>query len=512
MSTILRGKYVYTDFGRGVEPLRDGAVWLSGDTIQEVGAAEELCRRHPEAEVLGGERWAVLPGLIDAHSHGNGISHVQRGVGFDYLENSLYDWAQCVALPPELAAPMAALRHLRGGCTTMHHNVMGMACDEGACDVSVRQLKAYQAAGLRVAYSPGIRDVNMLASDDEAFYETLPEELKVFAKPLIFFDKARARDMFFDWFEGLFSAFNSDMCRIFLGPCWAHGCTDELLLRTKRVAEDHGHIPIHIHTLQTPIQRGYGLKKYGMSLLKRMDRLGVVDDNLTLGHAVYLDEEDIQILHDRGASITHHASCNLAMRNGISPAWYLQRAGVNVALGIDEKGINDDEDPFMELRMIYYLSRLSGFDLTENRALTADEVFAMGTGNAARTLGLGGLVGALRPGMKADVILLDLREIEEDPCLVPEADPAKTMIHRALGRYVTDVFVNGRPVIRDGRCQTIDTEALYREVREFVARGQDEKSRAYAANMQKLKPYMQAWYRGMDDFVRSPYYLVNSRT
>ena len=336
MSYILKGKYVYTDFaaangGR----LDDAAVYIEGDTIVATGSATELMRAHPEASVLGGENCAILPGLIDAHSHGSGLSHVQRGIGFDYLENSLYDWSACIVLPPELNAPMTALRHLQNGCTTMHHNVMGVCCDAGAYGISARFLDAYKKTGMRVAHSPGIRDINALASDDEAFYETLPEDLKAFTYPQIFFDKAKARAMYFEWFEQLYENYNSDMTRIFHGPCWAHGCSDEYLLQVKQSAEDHGHIPIHIHTLQTPIQRGYGLKKYGKSLLKRLDDFGVVDSNLTLGHAVYLDEEDIQLLADKGASITHHASCNLAMRNGISPAWQLQRAGVNVALGID---------------------------------------------------------------------------------------------------------------------------------------------------------------------------------
>lgn len=512
MSYILWGKYVYTDFAAGEAGLlRPGAVYVEGNTVAAVGTPEELRRAHPEAEAVGGENFALLPGLIDAHSHGSGLSHVQRGVGFDYLENSLYDWSRCIVLPPELNAPLTALRHLRNGCTAMHHNVMGTACDASAYDTSARYLRAYRQTGLRVAHSPGIRDVNALASGDEAFFETLPEELKDFTRPQIFFDKERARQMYLEWFEGLYRDFNSDMSRIFPGPCWAHGATDALLLAVKQAAEDHGHIPIHIHTLQTPIQRGYGLREYGKSLLKRLDDLGVVDDNLTLGHAVYLDERDIEILRDRGASVTHHASCNLAMRNGIAPVWYLQRAGVNVALGIDEKGINDDEDPFMELRMIAYLSRLSGFDLEYNQPLSPWEVYAMGTRNAARTLGLADVTGALTPGMRADAVLLDLGEIENAPCLVPEADPARTMLHRALGRFVTDVFVDGVRVVKDRRCTTIDEEALYAEVRDFARRGQTETQRRYAENMGRLKPYMQAWYQGMDDFPREPYYLVNSR-
>jgi len=512
MSYIVKGKYVYAEFAaEGSSLLHNAAVYIDGEKIAEVGDAAALIEKYPEATVVGGENYAVVPGIINAHSHGSGLSHVQRAIGFDYLENALYNWTQCVALPPELNAPLTALRHMSNGCTTMHHNVMGVVGDETAYDTSAAYLDAYKKTGLRVAFSPGIRDINALVSDDEAFYETLPEDLKSFVKPQIFFDKAKARDAFFDWFERLFQTYNSDMTKIFLGPCWAHGSTDELLLRTKQVAEDHGHIPIHIHTLQTPIQRGYGLKKWGKSLLQRMDDLGIVDDNLTLGHAVYLDEKDIEILHDRGASITHHSSCNLAMRNGISPVWYLQRAGVNVALGIDEKGINDDEDPFMDLRMIYYLSRLSGFDLENNKALTPAEVFAMGTTNAAKSVGLQGKIGALKPGMQADVVLVDLTEIEEKPCLVPGTDPMLAMMHRALGRFVTDVFINGTRVVENGKCTTIDVDALYREVREFVAKEQPAARRDYAAKMMQLKPYMQAWYRDMDSFEREPYYLVNSR-
>ena len=388
MGTIIRGKYVYTAFAEeNAGLLYDAGVYIEGNRIVETGDLTRLREKYPDAETVGNDHSAVLPGIIDAHSHGSGLSHVQRAVGFDFLENSLYDWAQCVVLPPELNAPLTALRHLSNGAVMMHHNVMGVVGDRTAADISCRYLDAYRKTGMRVCFSPGIRDVNALISDDEAFYRTLPEDLKAFTHDQIFFDKADARKAYFDWFGMLFEKYDSDMTKIFPGPCWAHGSTDELLLETKRAAEDRGHLPIHIHTLQTPIQRGYGMKKYGMSLLARMDKLGIVDDNLTLGHAVYLDENDIRILADRGASVTHHASCNLAMRNGISPVWYLEQAGVNVALGLDEKSINDDEDVFMELRMIYYLSRVSGFDLAGTPALTPAQVFRMGTVNAAKSVG-----------------------------------------------------------------------------------------------------------------------------
>lgn len=512
MGTIIKGKYLLKDAALGEGALlQNGAVYFEGDTILAVGDGAALCAAHPEAAVLGGDCF-VLPGIIDGHTHGHGLSHVQRGVGFDFLENALYDWAAAIDLPPALNAQMTAWRHIRNGCAAFHHTEMGACCDPGAYDKAAAAIHAYREAGVRLAYSYGVRDVNALAYDDTEFYKTLPPDLQKFAHKAIFFDKAKARAMALETFEGLYRDFGAAV-KVFPAPSWAHGATDEYLLMAKRAAEDHGHLPIHIHTLQTPYQRAYGLKKYGMSLVERLDKLGLVDDALTLGHAVYLSEKDAAILGAKGASITHHASCNLATRNGISPVWHLMRAGVNVALGLDEKSINDDEDVFMEMRMVFYLSRVAGFDLAGTPALTPLDVLAMGTRNAARCLGLSGVAGALEPGMQADVITLSLAEIEQDPAVVPEADPLLTLLHRGLGRHVRDVFCGGRPLLLDGKCQTLDIDALYREVRAFAKYRLSHEKQAFADNMARLKPYMQAWNEGMlEPFPREPWYVVNSRT
>lgn len=510
MGTIIQGKYLITDATQGEAGLlHQGAVYFQGNTIEAVGDGAALRAAHPEAEVVAGD-YFVLPGLIDGHTHGHGLSHVQRGVGFDFLENSLYDWTAMIDLPPALNAKMEAWRHIRSGCTTLHHTEMGLCCDGQAYDKAAATLRAYEETGVRSVYSYGIRDVNALAYDDEAFYASLPQDLQDFTRAAIFFDKEKARAMAMETFEALYRDFGA-RSKIFPAPSWAHGSTDEYLLLAKRAAEDHGHLPLHIHTLQTPYQRAYGLKKYGMSLVERLDRLGLVDDALTLGHAVYLSEKDVDLLAKKGASITHHASCNLAVRNGIAPVWHLQRAGVNVALGMDEKSINDDADAFMEMRMIFYLSRIADFNL-QSPALTPYEVLAMATRNAARCLGLGKQVGALLPGMQADVITLSLDEMEHDPAIVPGLSPAKMLLHRGLGRHVRDVFCNGQPLLRDGKCMTLDVEALYEEVRELAHQPLSPDRQAFAANMARLKPHMQTWTAGLlEGFDAQPWFRPNAR-
>src|SRR5207244_5527236 len=115
---LLRGKHVLTDPRKkenGV--LRDGAIAIEGDRITAVGAFDELRKRHPQAKVVGNGQQLLIPGLVDAHSHGRGMSPIQKGVKNDFLENALFDWAYMPILPPELTAAMCALRHLRRGVT-----------------------------------------------------------------------------------------------------------------------------------------------------------------------------------------------------------------------------------------------------------------------------------------------------------------------------------------------------------------------------------------------------------
>ena len=513
MAKIIRGGWLLTDAEQAEKGvLRDGAVYIEGGEIIETGDYTSIREKYPEASVIGKNTDFVLPGLIDAHSHGNGLSYLQRGMGYDYLENSLIDWSGSANLNPTLNAKLAAWRHLRSGCTTFHHNQMGRGLEPNFYEKGVDYLTTYLKTGMRVCYSPGIRDENFIAYDDEAFYQTLPTDLQSFTYPYIFYDKVLARKEYFKAFDRIYSEFNQGVIKIFLGPNWAHGASDEYLLEVKEKADSLGGIPIHIHTLQTPLQRAFCLKKYGKSGLKRLDDLGLVNEHLTLGHAVYLTEDDIAILGAKHGNVTSHPTCNLSMRNGIAPVWFLSQAGVNVALGMDEKGFADDEDIIAELRMLFDLHRLNGFDLANTPTFTAYDVLAMGTTNAARSLGLADKVGKLLPGMRADIITVDTTRMFRDPWASPDLDVAKAFIYRAKGEDVTNVLVDGELIYCNGKCLTIDIDHLYEEIRETAARGASDAEREFGKNMRALKPYAQRLYKEtLPEFQRDPFYTVNSR-
>ena len=115
---LVRGGWLLGDPATG-EVHRDAAVRIEGSFIAEVGDAADLMRRYPGAQVLGGPDDIIIPGLIDAHSHGRGLSPIQKGMTYDYLENAFLDWTAMAYLPNELCAALSAVRHLRYGCTTL---------------------------------------------------------------------------------------------------------------------------------------------------------------------------------------------------------------------------------------------------------------------------------------------------------------------------------------------------------------------------------------------------------
>ena len=507
MELLLRGKYVLTSAAQS-SVLTDAAVRVVGDTVAEVGAWGTLRDAHPDARVVGNGQQLLLPGLVDAHSHGRAISPIQKGVLNDYLENNLLDWAIMPPFDPELTAALGVVRHVRGGSTTIHH--MGFDTEgPRALDQCERAIRTYLDGGIRLAFSPGVRNVDKLVLDSRAFLVMLPPDLRAFAEPLVNLDSAGMERDYFDLFDHLYRKFNSDDTRILLSPSWAQAVTESFLARTREKSASLGNVPIHMHCLQTPIQKAFSLRAYGRTAVAWLDERGLIDAHVALGHAIWVTDRDIDILAARRASITSHPSCNLGMRNGLAPVYEMARRGVNVAMGLDDKTINDDEDAVMELRMLHKLHRVPSYELT-TPPLGAREVLAMGTLNGARTLGFGGRVGALTPGMKADAILVDLDRTLDDPWLTGELDIVEAFMHRAMGQDIATAVIGGRVIMEDRRFLTIDVPALYREIR-AASKGISAEQRARAEMLQRLRPYYQRWYDTWLGGETKPFYVLNSR-
>jgi len=435
---------------------------------------------------------------------------MQKGSHNDFLENALYDWAYMPILPPELTAGIAASHHLRSGCTTMHHNGFDDDGAEGARRAPIA-IRIYQESGLRFAFSPGIRDESKLVMGGEEFLKLLPDELRREAAPLVEFDRDKLLDDYFELFEELYSRFNGVDSRILLAPSWAHGASEKFLRRVRDASDAHGGTLVHMHLLQSPVQKEWGLRRNGKPTIQWLSDNGLMDRRMAFGHAIWVTEDDIAFMGERQVSVTTHPSCNFHMRNGITPVMQMRAAGINVAMGMDDKTINDDEDAVMELRMMHKVHRINSLVLS-SRPMGAYEALETATVNAARASGFENEVGALLPGWKGDAILVDTQRIERDPWIDPGVDPIDAFVERAMGSDVHTVVVGGRICVENHIVTSIDVPLLFREVRSFCEKGLPPERRARADLLARIKPHMQKWYAGWErKSEQAPFYQVSSR-
>jgi cytosine/adenosine deaminase-related metal-dependent hydrolase len=266
-----------------------------------------------------------------------------------------------------------------------------------------------------------------------------------------------------------------------------------------------------MHLLQSPVQKEWGLRRNGKPTIQWLSDNGLMDRRMAFGHAIWVTEDDIACMGERQVSVTTHPSCNFHMRNGITPVMQMRAAGINVAMGMDDKTINDDEDAVMELRMMHKVHRINSLVLS-SRPMGAYEALETATVNAARASGFENEVGALLPGWKGDAILVDTQRIERDPWIDPGVDPIDAFVERAMGSDVHTVVVGGRVCVENHIVTSIDVPLLFREVRSFCEKGLSPERRARADLLARIKPHMQKWYAGWErKSEQAPFYQVSSR-
>ncbi len=507
---LIRGKYLLSDpaLDEG-NLLEDAAVYVRRDTVEEIGSFAELSAKYPLEDVIGDGSQLLMPGFIDGHSHGWGVTPFQCGSPYTFLEKWQLDLSLNVNIDPYLSSAYSAIKHIESGCTTMHHyhSSKNPAQLEEEIEASIR---AYEDVGIRLGFSLGIKNQNRISYDDAALLDSLPEgENKERFRRMMGFDAPQVQKDAFALFDKLHQAHDSAQTKVFFGPMAPQWVTDETMQAIAEKAEAYGHIPVHYHALQTPLQRAYGPRKHGKSLVAHMADLGVLRDNVSLGHAIWLNDADMELLAANGVSLTHHVSCNFNMRNGLMPLVPLRRAGVNVGIGLDDKQMNDDEDYIMEMRLIYKLHRIHDYHF-QAPALSALDVIRMGTVNNSRQVGFGESIGRILPGCRADMILINMEKML-DPWTDPRNSILEVLINRGKGSDVDTVIIGGKLVMQERKILTVDKAELAARIREDAARGVSEGQKEYNRFVEWFRPY---YYQLYEDWLRQetdPYYVLNSK-
>jgi 5-methylthioadenosine/S-adenosylhomocysteine deaminase len=400
---------------------------------------------------------------------------------------------------------------IESGVTTVQH-LHGRAPRPFAAVIAAADgiLAAYRDIGMRASYSFGLRDQNRLVySDDQGFVASLPDDL---AGPARSFLAAQTFeiDESLEVFENLHRKYTSgDRLAIQLAPVNLHWCSDAAIARTLDMARKHG-VPMHMHLLETPFQREYARRRTRTTAVRHLYELGALGPSMTLGHAVWMSEDDIELIAETRTCICHNCSSNLRLRSGIAPLNVFRARRVPVAIGIDEAGINDDRDMLMEMRMVLRMHRVPGID--EAEVPSAAEVFRMATEHGAATTPFAGTIGTIEVGKAADLVLFRWEQIAF-PYLSPEVSLVDALVQRARSSGVDTVMVAGEVIFRDGAFTRVDkAELLGRIARELGTPPTENDLRNHELAQRLLVEARRFYSDYLAGEKRYPFYEVNSRT
>ena len=505
---LVRGRWVVTGPGEADPTLTDGAVLIEEGRVLEVGDAETLRARRPEAEVLGGETSAVIPGLINAHHHALGVSYLQHGEPDRLLEPWILALWAIRASDPVLETLVSSARLLRSGVTTTLevHRLAGTP--QSAAALAEQKLAAYRQAGIRAVYAPGKVEQSHLvhgAGADQAFLKGLPADLRPLAERLLPRDESFDIADYLGIVEDLATRWRADpRVGVAFGPAGPQWVTDA---SWRRIAEESERLDLLIqtHVEESLYEKLHGPRDYGCPTVEHLHRLGLLGPRFSLAHGVWLSEPEIALLAETGAAVSHNPSSNLRLRAGIAPLNALLAAGVTVGLGLDVTALNDDEDMLTEMRLALRLHRTPELD---GPAPSPEQVFALATTGGARLLRREGELGRLAPGMAADLVLLDLERLTW-PWVAPEAEPRHLLLSRAQARDVTTVLVEGEVVLAEGLPTRFDLDDVGRELAAHLSAQPYPEATAQA--VRKLLPHLEAFYRDWAVPAPAPFTAYNSR-
>ena len=429
---IIAGDHVVTMDSDGTV-LENAAVAVSEGLIVAIGDAEDIDAAYRAQERLDGNNKVVLPGLINGHSHA--AMTLLRGVADDL---ALMDWLNNYIFPAEvefvdaefvrIGTQLACWEMIRGGTTTFVD--MYYYPDVIAEVVETCGMRAYVSATVIDQRSP----------DAENAADSLDKGVR-----------------FAERWKGV----SSRITPIF-GPHANYTLNAEQLAATRAAANEAG-VPISIHMSESPFEVQYSKDTYGDTTINLMESIGFLDGPTIGAHVVWPTEQEISILAERQVGVIHNPTSNMKIASGIAPISDMLAAGVRVGLGTDGAASNNDLDMWEEMRLASFLQKVEQMN---PEVMSAATVLTMATRGGAEAIGLGGAIGELKVGMKADLIQVDFSDVHH----VPTYDVVSHLVFVTDEQDVSSVVVDGRLLMRDREMLTIDTERVAAEARELAAR------------------------------------------
>jgi 5-methylthioadenosine/S-adenosylhomocysteine deaminase len=413
-----------------------GYVRIRDGVITEVNSGASV--RIAEAELtIDGSGCVLLPGLINAHTH---LYQVLLRAVWEDLE--LMPWLRRIygcarVLRPEhfyAGSLLACIEAIRGGVTTVcEHNFLNPSPE-----CAFETIRAIGDSGLRGVFARTIMDSGEIVPD--CTKET-PEEA-------------------FRRIENILAKHVEVANLTFLtGPNTPPINTTPGLLKEIRRFADDKRIGISAHVAESKsvvetVRRKHGKK----GVVEFLHQFGIPAKNSIFAHSVHVSDDELRLLKETGTSVSHNPVSNMMLGDGVAPVAEMLHQGVNVALGTDGAASNHSQDLFDTMKAASLLQKVHHQDAG---VIDPYSVLRMATAGGAKALGLGSICGTIEVGKRADLILVDIETIHNQPI----NDIFSQIVHCAKASDVRTVIVNGDIVMQDRTLARHDEKQILADAR-----------------------------------------------